>query len=113
MRLAWVAWLLVSAGCVLFPGTELGGAVVAAAGVALLPVLGYRDGTWRALKYALIVPAAALAADVVTFTPWSFQPDTDAVIFTGAALYYVPVWALLVAAGIGARRLRRSTAEAG
>lgn len=112
MRLTWMAWALVFAGCVLFPGTYLAGALLAAAGLALLPVLGYRDGTWRGLKYALVVPAAALAADVVTFTPWSFQPETDAVIFTGAAVYYLPVCVLFVAAGIGARRLRRPTAAA-
>jgi hypothetical protein len=113
MRLAWMAWALVFAGCVLFPGTELGGTVVGAAGFVLLPVLGYRDRTWRAVRYALIVPAAAVAADVVTFTPWSLQPETDAIIYTGVALYYLPVWGLLVLAGVGARRLRRSMAEAG
>jgi hypothetical protein len=112
MRLAWTAWALVFAGFVLFPSTELGGAVLAVAGFALLPVLGYREGTWRATARAVIVPAAAVAADVVTFTPLSLQPETDAVIYTPVAFYYLPLWLLLVTAGIGARRLRAPTAAA-
>ena len=75
--------------------------------VALLPLLGYRDGTWRGLRWALIVPVAAVVADVITFTPVSLQPETDATLYTYAALYYLPAWALLVVAGIGARRVQR------
>jgi hypothetical protein len=112
MRLAWTAWFLAFAGCVLYPADDLVGVVVFAVGVAALPVVGYRDGTWHALRYALIVPAAALAADIVTFTPWSLQPETDAVIFTGVVLFYLPLWVVFVVAGVGARRVRRPTAAA-
>jgi hypothetical protein len=49
---------------------------------------------------------AAFAADVVTFTPWSFQPASDATVYTPLAVYYLPAWALLTAAGVTWRRVR-------
>jgi hypothetical protein len=107
MRLACLVFGLVLAGFVLFPVTDAAAAVAGLVAIALLPLLGYRDGTWRGLRWALIVPVAAVVADVITFTPLSLQPDTDATIYTYAALYYLPAWALLVVAGIGVRCLQR------
>ena len=107
MRSAWVAFGFAVAAFVVFPASDAAAAVAGLVAVALLPVLGHRDGTWSALRFALIVPAAAVVADVVTFTPFSLQPETDAAIFSYAAVYYLPVWALLVCMGIGARRLER------
>ena len=104
MRPAWAAFGSALAACLIFPVTEAGAAVLGLVAVALLPVLGYRDGTWRALRWTLIVPAAALAADVVTFTPLSLQPGVEPVIFTYAAVFYGPVWAGLVLSGVGVRR---------
>jgi hypothetical protein len=104
MRLAWLAWGLVLVGLVIFPVTEVGAAVVALPGVALLPVLGYRDGSWQGLRWALIVPGAALVADAITFTPLSLQPDSDATMYTYVSLFYLPLWLLLAGAGIAARR---------
>jgi hypothetical protein len=48
--------------------------------------------------------AAAVAADVVTFTPVSLQPESDATIYTPISVWYLPAWLLLVGAGIGCRR---------
>jgi hypothetical protein len=67
---------------------------------------------WAAGALAFMVPAAAVGADVVTFTPLSLQPETDALLYTPLAVIYLPLWVLLVAAGIGARRLRRPTVAA-
>jgi hypothetical protein len=107
MRPAWLAFGVALVGFVVFPVTEAGAAAAGLIAVALLPLLGYRDGTWSALRWALIVPAAAVVADVLTFTPLSLQPDTDPVIWTYVTFFYLPLWALLVAAGIGARRVQR------
>jgi hypothetical protein len=107
MRLACVAFGVALAGFVIFPVTDAGAAVAGLIAVGLLVLLGYRDGTWRGLRWALIMPVAALVADVITFTPLSLQPETDVAIYTFIALYYLPAWALLVAVGIGARRLQR------
>jgi hypothetical protein len=107
MRLAWLVFGVALVGFVVFPVTEAGAAAAGMVTVALLPLLGYRDGTWRGLRWALVVPVAAVVADVLTFTPLSLQPETDPAIFTYVAVFYLPAWAVLVAAGIGARRLRR------
>jgi hypothetical protein len=108
MRMAWLVFCVALVGFVVFPVTEAGGAAAGLIAVALLPLLGYRDGTWSGLlRWALIVPAAAVVADVLTFTPLSLQPETDPAIWTYVAFFYLPAWALLVAAGIGARRLQR------
>jgi hypothetical protein len=80
MRLAWVAFGLAVVALVVFPVSEAGTAIVGLIVVAMLPVLGYRDGTVSGMRYALIVPAAAVVADVVTFTPLSLQPETDVAI---------------------------------
>jgi hypothetical protein len=105
MRLTWLAWGLFLVGMVIFPVSDIGAALITLLGFALLPVLGYRDGSWKGLRWALIVPAAALAADVITFTPLSLQPETDALLYTYVAVYYLPAWLLIVGVGIGARRL--------
>lgn len=107
MRLAWPAFGLALAGCLVFPVAYAAAAVLGLIAIALLPVLGYRDGTWRALRWALTVPAAAVVADVITFTPLSLQPETEPALFTYAAVFNGPVWALLVLTGVGARRLGR------
>ena len=57
-----------------------------------------------------LVPAAALTADVVTFTPLSLQPDTDVVLYTPVALSFLPAWAVLAGAGVLAGRVRAATA---
>lgn len=105
MRLAWLVFGVALAGFVVFPVTEAGAAAAGLIAIVLLPLLGYRDGTWRGFRWALVVPGAAVVADVLTFTPLSLQPETDPAIWTYVACFYLPAWALLVAAGIGARRL--------
>jgi hypothetical protein len=107
MRLAWLAFGVALAGFVVFPGTEAGAAAAGLIAVALLVLLGYRDGTWSGLRWTLIVPAAAVVADVLTFTPLSLHPETEPPIWTYLAGFYFPAWVLLVAGGIGARRLQR------
>jgi hypothetical protein len=107
MRLAWLVFGVELAAFVVFPVTEAGAAAAGLIAIALLPLLGYRDGTWSGLRWALIVPAAAVVTDVLTFTPLSLQPETDPVIWTYVAFFYLPAWALLVAAGIGAQRLQQ------
>jgi hypothetical protein len=107
MRVAWVAFGSALVALVVFPVSEVAAAVLGLIVVGMLPVLGYRDGTFRGMRYALLVPAAAVAADVITFTPLSLQPETDAAIYTYAGVVYLPAWALLVGAGIGARHLER------
>lgn len=110
MRLAWLLFGVALAGFFVLPATEAGAAVaglIAVVLLVLLVLLGYRDGTWRGLRWALLLPAAAVAADVITFTPLSLQPDTEADIYSFIALYYVPLWLLLVTVGIGARWLQR------
>lgn len=107
MRLPWLVFGVALAGFVVFPATEAGAAAAGAIAVALLPVLGYRDGTWGGLRFVLIVPAAAVVADVLTFTPLTLQPEIEPAIWTYVAGFYLPAWALLVAAGIAGRRLRR------
>jgi hypothetical protein len=111
MRMACVVFAVALAGFVVFPVSEPAAAIAGLIVVALLPLLGYRGGTGRALWWALIVPAAAFVADVLIFTPLTLQPDLDPDIFTVIALSWLPVWALLVAAGIGARRIRGRRAE--
>jgi hypothetical protein len=106
VRTAWLVFGVALAGYMVFPVSEPGAAVAGLIAVALLPVLGYRDGTGRALWWPLLVPAAAFVADVLIFTPLTLQPDIEPTIFTVIALSSLPVWALLVAAGIGARRVR-------
>jgi hypothetical protein len=106
MRLGAVSLLLITAGFVLFPAVEMAGILGVLAALVALPVLGYRDCGWRGLRWSALVPVAALAADVVTFTPWSLQPESDAVIYTPIALYYLPAWVLLTAAGIVWRQVR-------
>jgi hypothetical protein len=105
LRLAWFVFGLALACFMVFPVSEAAAAVAGLIAAALLPVLGYRDGTAFGLRWALIVPAAAFVSDVLLFTPLTLQPGVDATIFTVIALFYLPAWALLVAAGIGARRL--------
>jgi hypothetical protein len=105
MRLAWVVFGLALAAFAVFPVSDVGAAVAGLVAVALLPVLGYRDGTMGGMRFALIVPAAAVVADVITFTPLSLQPETDVAIYTYVTVFYLPAWALLVWAGIGASRL--------
>jgi hypothetical protein len=107
VRLAWLVFGVALVGFVVFPVTEAGAAAAGLIAVALLPLLGYRDGTRSGLRWALVVPGAAVVADVLTFTPLSLQPETDPAIWTYVAFFYLPAWALLVAAGIGARRLQR------
>lgn len=105
MRIAWLVFGVALAGFMVFPVSDTAAAVAGLIAVALLPVLGYRDGTAFGLRWTLIVPAAAFVADALLFMPLTLQHDHDATIFTPIALYYLPAWALLVAAGIGARRL--------
>jgi hypothetical protein len=109
MRTACVVFGVALAGFVVFPVSEPAAAIAGLIVVALLPLLGYRDPTARALWWALIVPAAAFVADVLIFTPLTLQPDLDATIFSVIALYWLPLWALLLAAGIALRRVSLGT----
>ena len=111
MRLAALVFGVALAAFMVFPVSEPAAAVAGLITVALLPILGYRDGTASGLWGALIVPVAALAADVLLFTPLTLQPETDATLFTPIAAWWLPAWALLVAAGIGARRVAQRRPE--
>ena len=104
MRWGAAAIVVCVAGLFLWPTEELASLVLIAVAAALLPVAGYRDGTWGALRWSLTLPAAALIVDVTTFTPLTLQPDMDATIFTPIASFWLPVWAVLVAVGVAARR---------
>jgi hypothetical protein len=106
VRFGGLCFLLVLAGFVLFPAVDVAGIAVVLVAVCALPVLAYRDGGWRGLRWSGLVPLAAFAADVMTFTPWSFQPSSDPTIYTPIAIYYLPVWVLLTAPGIASRRVR-------
>jgi hypothetical protein len=105
VRLAWLVFGVALAGFMVFPVSDITAAIAGLMTVGLLPVLGYRDGTAAGLRWALIVPAAAFVADVLLFTPLTLQPDLDPTSSTPIALAWLPAWALLVAAGIVARRL--------
>ena len=107
MRLAWLLFAAALGGLWVWPVSDALAAVAGLAILVLLPLLGYREGTWRALRWALVVPAAAVVADGLVFTPLTLQPDTDAALFTYAAVLYLPVWLLLVAGGVVARWLQR------
>ncbi len=80
-------------------GFVLAGLVMA----SLLAVLGFESGSWRALRWALIVPVAALAVDILTFSPLSLQRGPEANVYTPVALYMLPAWLLPVVAGALAR----------
>ena len=99
-----MVFIVMVVGLIVWPAAELAGWIAIGAAISMLPATGFSDGTWRGLRWTFAIPVAALVADVLTFTPFSLQPDVDATIYTPIALYYLPAWALLVAAGIGARR---------
>jgi hypothetical protein len=105
MRLPACAFAAALAGFLLFSESD---AVAAAAGIVtacLLVLLGLREARWGALRWALLVPAAAIVADVITFTPLSPQTGPESNLYTYAAIVYLPVWAALVAVGVAVRRL--------
>jgi hypothetical protein len=111
MRLGLLAFALIVIGFVLFPVADAAGAASVIVAVGALPLLGYRDGTLRGLRWSGLVPAAALTADVVSFTPWSLQPDTDVVLYTPIALYFLPAWAVLAGSGVVANRAREAASS--
>ena len=115
MRLSALTFGLAFAALLVFTGAEAVAAVAGLAAVALLAVLGYRDGSWRALRFAALIPAAAIVADVVTFTPLTLQTGPEATLYTYAAVLYLPAWALLVLLGLAVRRItdRRGPTPAG
>jgi hypothetical protein len=112
MPLGLVTFAVIVAGFVLFPVTDAAGAVSVIVAVGALPVLGYRDGALRGLRWSGLVPAAALTADLVTFTPWSLQPDADVILHTPITLYYLPAWAVLAGAGVVVGRVRATREHA-
>ena len=105
MRIAWFVFGAALVAFMVYPVSDAAAALAGLFAVALLPVLGYRVATAYAVAGALIVPAAAFVSDVLLFTPLTLQPDLDATLFTPAAVWFLPAWALLVVVGIGARRL--------
>jgi hypothetical protein len=104
MRLAASAFGAALAGLLVLAASDVAAAAAGSATAALLVLLGYRDGSRRALRWALLVPAAAIVADALTFTPLSPQTGPEANLYTYGAFFYLPVWAVLVAVGIGVRR---------
>ena len=64
MRLASVVLCIALAAFVVFPVSDYAAAVAGLIAVALLPVLGYRDGRWHGLVWALLVAAGVLARRV-------------------------------------------------
>jgi hypothetical protein len=105
MRLAILAFGVALAGFLLVTETELGGTVAGLTAAAMLIALGYGDGTWRALRFAALIPAAAIVADVMMLAGLSLQTGPEAHVYTYAALFFLPAWVLLVLVGVGARRL--------
>jgi hypothetical protein len=87
------------------------GAVVV---LALLPVAGYLANRWLAtLQLAGLLVLAALTADVILFGP-DVTPDDEyerLTIFPFAILVS-PLFMLLVAAGVAARRVRERSPAA-
>jgi hypothetical protein len=105
MRIACSAFGVALAGLLVFTASDAAAAAAGIVAAALLVLLGYRDGNWRAFRWALLVPAAAIAADAITFTPLSPQTGPESNLYTYAAFFYLPLWVFLVAVGIGARRI--------
>jgi hypothetical protein len=82
-----------------------GGAILV---LALLPVSGYVSNRWIAtLQAALLLVLAALVADVLVFGfELARQDEYEPLPTTPFAVLVTPVFMLLVAGGIGVRRLR-------
>jgi hypothetical protein len=111
MRLPGSAFGVALAGFLVFGASDAAAAGAGLVVSVLLVLLGYRNATLRALRWALLVPAAAFVADVITFTPLSPQTGPEANLYTYAAVLYLPLWAFLVAAGVVAARGRRRSAH--
>ena len=108
MRLGLLAFGVALAGLLVFTSSDELAAAAGLAVAALFAVLGYREGSWRALRWACVVPAAAVVADVIAFTPMSHQTGPDADLYSFIVLSYLPLYALLVGLGVATRRLSLS-----
>ncbi len=106
MRLGLVTFGVALAGLLVSTSSEASAAAAGLAVAALLTVLGFREGSWRALRWACVVPAAAVVAGVITFTPMSLQTEPEANLSGFVVLSYLPLYALLVGLGVATRRLR-------
>jgi hypothetical protein len=105
MRLPACAFAAALAGFLLLTESDAAAAAAGVVTAGLLVLLGQREARWRGLRWALLVPAAAIVADVIAFTPLSLQTGPESNLYTYAAFVYLPLWAALVAVGIAVRRL--------
>jgi hypothetical protein len=81
------------------------------AAVILLVGAGYAVGAWRALLLAVAVFAGLLASDVLwqlDWAPYDRAGEREPLPATFVAVFYVPVALLLIAAGVGVRKLTAS-----
>lgn len=80
--------------------------------VALLG-LGYRAGSWKSVFFALILIPAALVADWLAFgLDITRQDEYEPLPTTPFVVIGMPIPMLLVALGVGGRRLRERRAQA-
>ena len=107
MRLATLTFGVALAGLLVFPASDALAAAAGLAVAALLGVLGLREGSWRALRWVCVVPAAAIVADVITFSPMSPQAGPEANVYSVVVLFYLPLYALLIVLGVAIKRLGR------
>jgi hypothetical protein len=76
--------------------------------LALLIAIGVADGRWRAVLWAFVVVAGAFVADVlwtVDFAPFDRDAEHEAIPQSPFILIGVPIPMVLIAIGVGARKL--------
>jgi len=79
-----------------------------AATLALLVAIGVADGRFRAVLWAFVVVTGALVADVLwaaDFAPFDRDADYEAIPQTPFVLIGVPIPMILIAIGVGVRKL--------
>jgi hypothetical protein len=60
-----VVFIVMAVGLLVWPAAEPAGWIAIGVAVSMLPAAGFSEGTWRGLRWAFAIPAAALVADVV------------------------------------------------
>ncbi len=80
--------------------------------LALLVAIGVADGRFRAVLWAFVVVAGAFVADVlwaVDFAAFDRDADYESIPQTPFVLIGVPIPMVLIAIGVGVRKLVRRT----
>jgi hypothetical protein len=108
-----LAWFVAIALATLLLASDVGALVMTGvvAAVILLVAAGYAIGAWRALLLALAVFAGLLASDVLwqlDWAPYDRADEREPLPATFGIVFYVPIAPLLIAAGVGLRRLTAS-----